>query len=66
MILIYLQSSIDYMYKVNVDAANIKFLQIESEYGKPENKDFITKKGDVVRYYKFELEEEKKQNKRKK
>jgi len=65
MILIYFQSTIDCLYKANVEAANIKFLQIESEYGKPESKDLVAKNGDVIRYYKFEIEE-KKQTKRKK
>lgn len=50
MILIYMQSTIDFMHKTN--PASIA--PLERTYGKPEIKEFVSKTGDNVRYYAFD------------
>ena len=55
MILIYLQETIDYMFKV--DKALIA--NIEQEYGVPEIINIIGSKGDNIRYYKWDNTKEK-------
>ena len=44
-----MQSTIDFMHKTN--PASIA--PLEHTYGKPEIKEFVSKKGDNIRYYTF-------------
>jgi hypothetical protein len=55
MILIYTQATVDYMHKVNPESV----MSIENNYGKPDIKEFLSSKGDFIRYYKFVLKEQK-------
>jgi len=49
MILIYTQSTIDYMHKVNPNS----IAALEKNHGVPEIKEFMSKNGDNIRYYVF-------------
>lgn len=55
MILIYPQFSVDYIHKVNPESV----MDIENTYGKPEIKEFLSSKGDFIRYYKFIVKDKK-------
>ena len=55
MILIYLQETIDYMFKVDKSLIT----GIEQEYGVPEIINITSSKGDNIRYYKWDDTKEK-------
>jgi len=61
MILIYSQFTVDFIHKIDPNLVSL----IEVNYGKPEIKEFLSTKGDFIRYYKFMLKT-KKQHKLKK
>jgi hypothetical protein len=50
MILIYTQFTVDYIHKIDPNLVSL----IEANYGVPEIKEFLSTKGDNIRYYKFE------------
>ena len=55
MILIYMQSTIDYMF--NTDSHSVR--EIEMKYGKPDIESIInTNSGETIRYYRFTKEED--------
>lgn len=53
MILIYLQDTINYMHRLDPNSLNEL-----NVYGTPEVKDLTTKEGDLIRYYKYVIEDD--------
>jgi hypothetical protein len=51
MILIYTQFTVDYIHTISPELV----MNIETNYGKPEIKEFFSTKGDNIRYYKFKV-----------
>jgi hypothetical protein len=60
MILIYSQFTVDYIHTISPELV----MNIETNYGKPEIKEFFSAKGNNIRYYKFELDKHKRKSKK--
>ena len=60
MILIYSQFTVDYIHTISPELV----MNIETNYGKPEIKEFFSTKGNNIRYYKFELDKHKRKPKK--